>query len=486
MSFKGILKRIASPIVRPLSRAIGAEMARSGVVEAGDRFQLDVVTAARGIAASGDQRVISPSDARQNQGRPLRVALGGNMGNFPYNAAKCLRRRGVEVDLLIEDSGFDTFIMARPFWEDVPVECSSYEEGAKSEYLWKRPEFVKQVGFDAELQARYNGRYSAIREVQGLYRETFGVPIGEDRAFVLAQFMGHWPYIAAAGRYDVVQLTAAALSVAPFLPNPTIAYPAGSDLFISPFEENLLGFLVRAAYRSVAHVIVAAVNYGEYLDRLGACPRRTYVPTMIDTDTNYPGDSPEIRQAWKKAIGGEKFILGVCRQSWQWKGSDRLIRAFDLFVKHGHDDWRLVLQDWGTDVAKSRHLIRELGVEAKVLWTSLCSKPVLRARQRAADLIADQFVMPGYGTSVLEAMAAGKSVLMVPLTEADRVYFEELPPFFGHSEPNVIAEILTSVVDSGGLEARNAASLLWLVNNHSPDAGIPKLLSVYEAAARCR
>src|SRR5262245_24378599 len=219
MSFKRILKRIASPI----ARAATEEIARS-------RFQLDVITAARGIAASGDQRIISPTDMRRKRDRPLHVALGGNIGNHPYNAAKCLRRRGVDVDVLIEDGGFDAFIMARPFWEDVPVECSTYEEGAKSEHLWKPPDFVKQVAFDPDLQARYNGRYTAILEVQELYRKAFGLPIAEDRAFVLAQYMGHWPYIEVAGRYDAIQLSAAALSVAPFLPNPTIAFPTGSDL----------------------------------------------------------------------------------------------------------------------------------------------------------------------------------------------------------------------------------------------------------------
>lgn len=475
MSFKGILKRLASPIARTASEGI----ARS-------RFQYDVIVAARGIAASGDQRIISPTDTRQKRDRPLRVVLGGNIGNHPYNAAKCLRRRGVDVDVLIEDGGFDSFIMARPFWEDVPVECATYEEGAKSEHLWKRPDFVKQVAYDPEWQARFNGRYTAIPEVQDLYRKTFGVPIAEDRAFVLAQYMGHWPYIESAGKYHAVQLSAAALSVAPFLPNPTIAFPTGSDLFISPFEENLLGFLIRAAYRSAAHVSIAEVNYGEYLDRIGACPRRTYVPIMIDTVTNQPGESVDVRTAWQTAVGGDKFILGVCRQSWEWKGSDRLIRAFDQFVKRGHENWRLVLQDWGTDVARSKQLVAELGLQPKVLWQSLCSKPTLRARQRAADMVADQFVMPGYGASVLEAMAAGKSVMMVPLTEADRQHFEELPPFFGHSDANVIAEMLCKIINEGSLNARNAASLAWLNKYHGPDAVIPKTLSVYEAAANCR
>jgi glycosyltransferase involved in cell wall biosynthesis len=475
MSLKRILKRIAAPIARTASE----DIARS-------RFQLDVITAARSIAASGDQRVISPTDTRQKRDKPLRVALGGNIGNHPYNAAKCLRRRGVDVDVLIEDGGFDSFIMARPFWEDVPVECATYEEGATSEHLWKRPDFVKQVAFDPETQARFNGRYTAIPEVQELYRKTFGALLAEDRAFVLAQYMGHWPYIEAAGKYDAVQLSAAALSVAPFLPNPTITFPTGSDLFISPFEENLLGFLIRAAYRSAAHISIAEVNYGEYLDRIGACSRRTYVPIMIDTVTNQPGDSADVRSAWQKAVGGDKFILGVCRQSWEWKGSDRLIRAFDLFVKRGHENWRLVLQDWGTDVARSKQLVAELGLRSKVLWQSLCSKPTLRARQRAADLIADQFVMPGYGASVLEAMAAGKSVMMVPLTEADRQHFEELPPLFGHSDANVIGEMLCKIIDEGSLEARNTASLAWLNKHHGPDAVIPKSLSVYESAANCR
>lgn len=485
MSFKGLVKRLVSPVVNPLTRAVGREISRSQADEATTRFQLDVIRAARGIAASGDHRLISPTDNNKSRG-PLRVALGGNIGNHPYNAAKCLRRRNILVDVLIEDGGFDAFLLSRPFWEDVPGECSTYEEGAKFESQWKRPDFVRHVAYDPDWQARYNGRYSAIPEVQEFYRKTFGATLAEDRAFVLAQYMGHWPYIEAAGKYDVIQFSAAALSVIPFLPNPTIAFPTGSDLFISPFEENLLGFLIRAAYRSAAHVSIAEVNYGEYLDRIGACPRRTFVPIMIDTETNRPGEGAEVRKSWQSRVGGDKFILGVCRQSWEWKGSDRLIKAFDLFSKRGHDNWRLVLQDWGTDVERSKHLVADLGLQSKVHWQSLCSKPTLRARQRAADLIADQFVMPGYGASVLESMAAGKSVMMLPLTDADHQYFKELPPFFGHSDANGIADVLSTIVDGGSLDSRNAASLAWVNEYHGPDAVIPKSLSVYEAAARCR
>jgi glycosyltransferase involved in cell wall biosynthesis len=198
---------------------------------------------------------------------------------------------------------------------------------------------------------------------------------------------------------------------------------------------------------------------------------------MIDTEIYRPGDGEKIRDQWMQVVGGKKFILNVCRQSWQWKGNDRLIHAFSRFTQDANQDWRLVLMKWGPDVEKTKTLIQQLNIESKVVWENLCSKPLLRKRQQAADLVVDQLVMPGYGTSVLESMAADKPILMMPPDEKTQIYLPELPPFIGASQINEIYEALCRCNDDFFRQSQGTKNLKWLTMNHG-------YLSIHERYTR--
>ncbi len=454
------------------SRSRAEKSSRAATEKDSRPLSLDVLAAARAVAADGDRRVLLPTDsARESKDpRTLKIGLFGNIANNAYIFVKCLRRQGFDAELVVEDGWFDAFLLNRPFWEDVEAECSDYEEGLTHEGRWTPPECVRRVAYDAALHARYQGRYSAIPEVQQLYRETFGVELPDDRALLLAQFMGHWPYLQAMRQYDVIQFSGASISMAPFCPRPYVVFPTGGDLFISPFEETAPGLLFRAAYRNAAGIAVCEVNYPEYLDRVAPGQPRYFVPMMVDTETYCPGEEPEIRSRWQDAVGGEHFALGVCRQSWQWKGNDRLIRAFARFQERPEgNSWRLVLMGWGPDLEKTRQLIRQLGLETKVVWERLCSKPLLRMRQRAADLVADQFVMAGYGTSVLESMAAGKPIVMAAADPAAGRHFIAPPPFVGAASEDEILAALCRMSDPAVRKAQGEKSLAWVRNQHGFD-----------------
>jgi glycosyltransferase involved in cell wall biosynthesis len=478
------VKRVAKHLLRPVSGRIldavasrvrnrlgfhgmTSEESSNNCAGCAARADLDILAAARSIAAGGDQRVTLPTEPTGGSTeRPIQLGFCGNMANNAYNFVKALRRLGHSAELVVEDGYLDAFIMNRPFWEDVEVECDDYEQAATFEKEWRQPHFVRRVEYDQELQARFQHRQSAIPEVQKLYRETFGLELPTDRALVLAQSMGHWPSLVALSRYDVIQLSGSAISLGPFCPKPYVVFPTGSDLFVSPFQETLFGLLMRAGYRGAAHVLICETNYPAYLDRLAMTCPRSFAPMMIDTVTYAPGDSQQVRQQWRERSGGERFLYSVCRQAWQWKGNDRLLRAFAEFTSNGNSDWRLVLQQWGPDVERSQQLIGELGLENRVLYETLCSKPVLRRRQQAADVVADQFVMEGYGTSVLESMAASKPVLMRPVDDIAAQNFRWRPPFLGATTVEEITHVLQTTLHDDALRSAGEESLRWLQEHH--------------------
>jgi len=498
-------KRALRPLTRPLSEWLADRLGAilGPRIEAGVRQRLElepapglrpeersaalearVLSTARAIAASGDFRILLPIDSEQRPpAHDLAVGLFGNLANNSFVIARCLRRLGVRADAVIEDGFFDTFPMNRPYWEDVDVECACYDEALAHETRWRQPPHVIRVGFDAELQQRFQGRTSAIAPVQELYERAFGVTLPADRALLLAQQMGHWPYLLAMNAYDVVHFSDNAICMAPFCPRPYVVYPCGGDLYIVPFQETLFGLLTRAGYRGASELIVGARDYEPYLDRLGTTAPRSLTTVPVDTELYRPEDAGETRERWRERAGGSKFLLSVCRQSWRWKGSDRLLRAFARFSRERGRDWRLVLMEWGTDVERSRALIAELGVADRVLWEPLSSKPALRRRQQAADLVADNFVMPSYGTSVVESMAVGTAVVMASQDDSTAGIVETPPPVIAASSEEEIHAALVRSDDEAFLRERARECLRWTVEHHGYRTVARNYLDAYARAA---
>lgn len=479
-----LIRRGGAPLLSDFDARLNARLEQMTASGAGEELLLLLTMAARGLAASGQHHVQLPTEVvrRVTRRRDLKIGFFGNVANNAHNFARCLRRLGYDAELVIEDGWFDTFVMNRPFWEDVDVECDSYDAASTFESGWQPPSWIRRVAYDVDLQTRYQNRRSAAAEVQALYEKAFSTPIAIDRALLLAQHMGHWPYLLAMSRYDVVQFSGAAISMAPFSPRPTVVFPTGSDLWISPFEDSVFGLLVRAGYRGAVHVLACEPAYAGHLRRL---ERATFsaAPMMIDTDRYAPGDGSAIRHKWISRSGGSRFLLAACRQTWRWKGNDRLLRGFAQFAA-GNREWRLVLQAWGDDVARSKALIADLGIEPLVIWERLCSKPVLRRSQQAADAAADQFVVAGgYGTSVLEAMAAAKPVLIMPPPAHTVAHLPSPPPFVGASDPDSIASALRTISDDAARERIGQAHAQWLHSVHGYRAVAPIYLAGYAKGA---
>jgi glycosyltransferase involved in cell wall biosynthesis len=450
-----------------------------------------VQAAARSIAATGDHRQIPAYEIRDPEQpvvRSLKIGLFDNLANQAYITARALRRLGHDVELVVQENWADIYPMNRPQWEECEFENIDTSKFDPILADWNSPNFVRYRPFSYELYNRYAGRLDAVGDVAALYFEEFGKRLPPDLALLLAQNMGHWDYIRAMGDYDVVLLSMTAVLHGPFSPRPTVVCPLGSEVYTRAFDEDMGGLLCRAGFRQAAHLSLPETDYFAYVDRMETKAPRSFMPLIVDTDIYRPGEEPELRAEWQGKVGGEHFLLGVCRQDWAWKGSDRLIRGFARFRAANPEaasGWRLLLQSWGTDLEASRALVTELGLDDVTLWLTMCSKPLLRRRQRAADAVADQFVMEGYGASVLESLAAAKPVIMRPVPEAAKHHFRTAPPpFVGATTEDDIAAALAHLADPQARKAAGLASRHWVEAEHGYKTLGPLYMAMFEKAAR--
>lgn len=453
-------------------------------------FDQLIQAAARNMATAGDHRMIPAHETgtRASVSRKLRIGLFDNLANQAFITARAWRKLGIEVDLVLQRGAVDQHFLNWPEWEECEIEGSDNEAIAAEAKHWHAPEYVREVTYDVGLQMRYAGRLGAAREVAELYREAFGLELPNDQALLLAQYMGSWPYIQAMNDYDIVMVSMSAMYLVPFSPKPFVLCPLGGDLYIRSFEENIVGLLFRTAFRKASHIAVCETDYFSYIDRIETAAPRSFLPLVVDTDIYGAGQEEMLRAEWKARIGGEKFLLGVCRQDWVWKGSDKLIRAFARFRSRCQGrEWRLLLQDWGADSLRSRELVSELGLDDVTLWLTMCSKPLLRRRQRAADVVADQFVMEGYGASVLEALAAGKPVIIRPVPDTSKHHFRSgPPPFVGAAGEGEIEAALVTLADEAERQRIGRASRVWVEQEHGYRRLAPLYLDMFERAAGAR
>ena len=371
--------------------------------------EVELLSLARAVSASGPHRVWSTlaHEKVRKTAENIKMGFYGNMANNHYCAVKALRKMGCDAELVLEDAILDTYLMNRPFWQDLDVEAPAVEDAYAFEKDWPQPACVRRTQYDYELAERFEAPAAHIR-VRNIYKEHFGQDIAPDSAVLLARHMGYWPYIKTFRRYDICFFSSAAIPLAVFCPIPFIIIPTGGDINLMPFWENLQGFLTKAAYIR-ADGIFSHDCYADALRRMALTHKTTAIPIINAYSPPLENGERirEIRSSWA-ADRDTLCILGVSRQNWEWKGNDVLLRAF---AKFGYPKAKLILMHWGQDLEKTKETIAKLGLTAKIIWEPVSSRPRLFQKMIAADVVCDQFVMGGFGTSIVESLLAGTPVI---------------------------------------------------------------------------
>lgn len=196
--------------------------------------------------------------------------------------------------------------------------------------------------------------------------------------------------------------------------HPVVLTAYGSDIYISPVNSRFYRFMNKMACSRSDRIIVDSKDQKKQLERLRIDPHKiSVIHYGVDFNAyqrSQPSSLGALRKKWK--IHRNDFVLLSMRHLHPLYNIDKIIEAFDLFHKTVARSRLIILGD-GPDQYNLKNTVRMKNLNGKVHFTGLVRDvlPYIRLSE-AVISIPNTDGMP---LSVLEAMAAGKPVIVSDL-----------------------------------------------------------------------
>jgi len=212
-----------------------------------------------------------------------------------------------------------------------------------------------------------------------------------------------------------------------------------------------------------------------------------FVPHPINEECLVADDqSAELRQHLHQDMQSDFLIFHPSRQHWDsqrhpsWeKGNDIFIRGFAKFVKEVNPRAAAVFVDWGNMVAESKTLLTELGVAARVRWVPPMPNRKMVRYIHATDLLADQFFLGAFGSTMPKALACGKPAMLYLNENLHEWCFPEMPPVINAATD---AEVFMGLVRCHGkMDEKHSPEVLqrWYRKYHSNEVVANRFIDAY-------
>jgi glycosyltransferase involved in cell wall biosynthesis len=425
----------------------------------------------------------------------MKILHVGNIANNAYNNAKFLRRKGVDADVLCYDY---MHIMAQPEWEDAAFEGQPDEFhpdwGSLDLQGFARPSWFIQADLSPVPRLRrqlFKGQFRLERwlyKLPGLWLGVWSKYLHCHRvaSHPSPHFLDIWSTYAKRKRfeewfagYDLIQAYATEpIHAWMFAPErPYVAFEHGTMRDI-PFENSARGRLLTLAYRQAGKVIITNPDVIGAARRLGL-KNFLFIPHPVDEIKYRPRPTP-LRAALRDRYQADLILFAPSRHNWALKGNDLLLRAFARLCKTVAQRPLLILCDWGQEMARSRQLIEELGIQARVAWIPPLSKMKLIDYYNASDVILDQFTIGTFGTVTPEAMACAKPVVLHFDRQVHEWCYAEMPPVVtARTEEEIFTRLMELIEDPARRAAIGQASREWIVKYHGWELVADRQIAVY-------
>lgn len=274
---------------------------------------------------------------------------------------------------------------------------------------------------------------------------------------------------------------------------PYVAFEHGTIRNI-PFEGTPQGRMCALSYRCSDWAVITNADNLSSARRLGI-ERFTFVPHPVNengiSDTSA---AQKLRQELGARLGAMFLVFHPSRQHWSdarhpdWeKGNDIFLRGFARFVHETNGGAAAVLVDWGATVEESRRLIDELGIAEKIIWVQPMPHLKMIEYIMACDLVADQFFLGAFGSTLPKALACGRPTMLYLDEAIHKECFEEMPPVLNaRTEIQVFEQLYRLWTNPAGASELQRAGRSWYEKFHSNRTIANKLTCIYASALRGR
>lgn len=277
-------------------------------------------------------------------------------------------------------------------------------------------------------------------------------------------------------RYDIVQ----AYATDPVWPmiadhHPYLAFEHGT-LRTFTLEANTTCRLTALAYRLADRVFITNGDCLAYAEKLEITDYEPMLhPVREDRIRSTLGDYKELHAE----LGVRHVFLCPLRHDWGIKGTDKYLRALPGIVARIGDDFRLILTEWGAQVDESKALAKELGVEHLLIWRQPLARRKLFSMLQSIDVLFDQTLLPVFGATAPEGIAAGVPVIM-SYDPAQTAWIVDHPaPILAARTPEEIVEQVVVALDPTWRADYERRAAEWIDIDHTSRRVISTHLEAY-------
>lgn len=235
--------------------------------------------------------------------------------------------------------------------------------------------------------------------------------------------------------------------------------------------------LTALAYRQSNHTFI---TNGDCLTNAKRLNIGSYSPIIhpIDVEQHRRDYGSEIDDL-RRELDGEVILFCPTRHDYSIKGTDRFIRALPLVKQKTGRRVRMVLVEWGRQVADSKAMLRELQCEDDVIWKKAMCRITTIKHMRASDVVFDQMVLPVFGSTAPQAIAAGVPVVGSYVASETRWLIPEPAPIMPAYTPEQVADAVVQAIDPQWLSDYRQRARQWTDAYHSPNVVTREHLRTY-------
>lgn len=172
-------------------------------------------------------------------------------------------------------------------------------------------------------------------------------------------------------------------------------------------------------------------------------------------------------------------ILYVGRISYE-KNVDKIVKALAIARKRNISNVKLVLVGEGTAIRQIREMVNSLGIADIVRFAGAVDNEIVKNYYQIADIFAFASTSETFGMVIIEALAAGLSVLAVKAPGVVDIITDGLDGLLVEDDVSQLAERLGILLKNSNLRKKLSKGAMRSAQRYSVDTVSQQMLNLYQ------